>query len=157
MIYTNCEGIFFSLLCTWFHCYNMTLIFFQWFQNFRSKLNEICRQKFRTNPADDKPTAKFAQKAVELCWWMCVQDPPVHMCLTKKEPFNPALYKAYTKSGSEPDYFVWPALKLYRDGGVLSKGVAQFKWFICQIKAFAGARACPRMCVSFHFCMLLNH
>ena len=69
---------------------------------------------------------KYGQKAVELTWWMCVQEPPVHMVSTKGQ-FSPEFYRAYTKSGKVPDFFVWPPLKLHEGGGILSKGVVQYK------------------------------
>lgn len=80
-------------------------------------------------PAHMKSVDRFAESAVELTWWMCVQDPPVYLCPTDEngeQEFDNNLYKAYTKSGSRPDFFVWPALRLYKDGGVLMKGVVQY-------------------------------
>lgn len=69
----------------------------------------------------------YANKVVELTWWMCVQDPPIHMCASTIDRFNASLYRAYTKTGSDPDFFVWPALRLHKDGEVLSKGIVQYK------------------------------
>ncbi|KAH3833556.1 hypothetical protein DPMN_106868 [Dreissena polymorpha] len=75
-----------------------------------------------------KVVEKYGQTAVKLCWWMCLQDPPVYMCTTDdKDEFNVVFYRAYTKSGSQLDYIVWPALRLYKDGPLLYRGVAQFK------------------------------
>lgn len=56
---------------------------------------------------------------------MCVQDVPVFMVPTTT--FDPAVYRAYTQNGTQLDYYVWPALKLHKDGGLLMKGVVQFK------------------------------
>ncbi|XP_052281643.1 uncharacterized protein LOC127879079 isoform X3 [Dreissena polymorpha] len=92
------------------------------------------------------PTAKskeFINKCVELCWWMCIQERPVYIC-SIDDGENADFYRAYTKSGSQLDYIVWPALKLYKgdplsysgvetnlklykDGPLLYRGVAQFK------------------------------
>ena len=70
----------------------------------------------------------FAEKCVELTWWMSVQDPPIYMDDGKDVTLhNPDIYRAYTKSGTEIDYIVWPALLLYEGGAVLMKGVAQYK------------------------------
>ncbi|XP_060585554.1 uncharacterized protein LOC132741416 [Ruditapes philippinarum] len=79
-------------------------------------------------PAAPEAFTKYAQKAVELTWWMCVQDPPIFLCPpTEDEVFDKNLYKAYTKTGTKPQFFVWPALRLHEKGGVLIKGVVQFE------------------------------
>ncbi|XP_045187362.1 uncharacterized protein LOC123545122 [Mercenaria mercenaria] len=95
-------------------------------KNFRGKLNDICKKRLSNEPSDAGPAVRYARKAVELTWWMCVQDPPVYMCPTT-DNFDQNMYKAYTKSGSNPEFFVWPALRLHKDGVVLLKGVVQFK------------------------------
>lgn len=61
---------------------------------------------------------------------MAIQDPPV--CLDKKkrksgDAQNTQEYRAYTQSGKFIEYIVWPVLYLSEDGGVLCKGVAQFR------------------------------
>lgn len=68
----------------------------------------------------------YANRAIEITWWMCVQDPPVYMIPTSKEAFDPKLYEAYGKVSTQPDYFVWPALRYSQFGDVLSKGVVQY-------------------------------
>lgn len=90
-----------------------------------NNLQGICDSKNLNAPSKDGATARYAKRAVELTWWMCIQDPPVHM-VTSNTTFDPRLYKAYTKSGSKPEYFVWPPLKLYKEGDVLTKGVVQY-------------------------------
>lgn len=77
-------------------------------------------------PSKAGPMAKYAKKAIEVTWWMNVQIPPVYMCPTEGQ-FDPNLYRAYTKSGKDPVFFVWPALRLFEGGGVLVKGVVQFE------------------------------
>jgi hypothetical protein len=37
--------------------------------------------------------------------------------------FDRLAFKEFTKSGTKVDYLVWPALYLYKDGPLLSKGV----------------------------------
>lgn len=71
--------------------------------------------------------ARYADKAVELAWWMRVQDPPVYMVPSTSTSFDSNVYRGYTKTGTTPDFFVWPALRLYREGGILLKGVVQFR------------------------------
>ena len=62
---------------------------------------------------------------------MAVQSPPVHIHFEdknkKKIKFDNEKYKAYTKSGAEVDYVVWPPLYLHEGGSLLSKGIAQAK------------------------------
>lgn len=82
----------------------------------------------KTLPAKMSSVDHYSAKAVELTWWMCVQDPPVYMCSTDGSPGDyKNLYRAYTKSGNVVDFYVWPALRLYKDGGVLAKGVVQYQ------------------------------
>ncbi|XP_052281639.1 uncharacterized protein LOC127879078 isoform X2 [Dreissena polymorpha] len=58
----------------------------------------------------------FMNNCVELCWWMCIQERPVYMCNVDGDTlFNRDLYRTYTKSGTQLDYIVWPALTLYED------------------------------------------
>ena len=57
---------------------------------------------------------------------MCVQDPPVFIeAKTPKGAFNKDLYRAYTKSGQDYAFLVWPPLYLYKGGQLLGKGIAQ--------------------------------
>ncbi|XP_053400557.1 uncharacterized protein LOC128557315 [Mercenaria mercenaria] len=84
--------------------------------------DEFC--KVRAGIPREEKIVKYANKAVEVAWWMAVQDPPVYMCPTVTTDFDPNLYRAYTQSGKTPD---WPALRLHRQGGVLMKGVVQYK------------------------------
>ncbi|KAH3830594.1 uncharacterized protein LOC127877437 isoform X1 [Dreissena polymorpha] len=68
----------------------------------------------------------YIKKCVELCWMMCVQDPPAVLDWSAQEgAFNVDLYRAYTKSGSQLEFVVWPIIYLHEGGPVLLKGVAQ--------------------------------
>jgi hypothetical protein len=79
-------------------------------------------------PEKDGIGSSFARKAVEVTWWMCVQDPPVYMVPTSKEGFDPKLYNSYSKTSSnQPLYFVWPALRFSLNGEILQKGIVQYK------------------------------
>ncbi|KAJ8298053.1 hypothetical protein KUTeg_024584 [Tegillarca granosa] len=71
----------------------------------------------------------YIGQCVQLCWLMCVQDPPVYISwnLESGAKFSSDLYRHYTKTGYTVDYLVWPALRLHRDGPLLCKGVAQGK------------------------------
>ncbi|KAK3602855.1 hypothetical protein CHS0354_026415 [Potamilus streckersoni] len=74
----------------------------------------------------------YAEKSMEVCWWMCILEPPIAMEWVPDrlqgqpfQPFNRDLYSPFTKTGSHLEYTVWPVLLLYKHGPVLSKGVAQ--------------------------------
>lgn len=57
---------------------------------------------------------------------MCVQDPPVFIeANTPKGAFDKDVYRAYTKSGQDYAFLVWPPLYLYKGGQLLGKGIAQ--------------------------------
>ena len=78
----------------------------------------------------ENPTFKaFITKGIELCWLMCIQDPPMvlHFSGTVGNSFDETLFKAYTKAGKKIKYVVWPAVALYEGGQTLMKGVAQGK------------------------------
>ena len=87
---------------------------------------------------EDGPVYKYASKCVEVVWWMCVQDPPIELCDPNsdleshqsyhlKESVDPVKYRAYTKTGNTINYIVWPYLRLFKEGPILFKGVAQYK------------------------------
>lgn len=73
----------------------------------------------------------YVKKCVEICWAMCLHEPPVHIDLSSREgneqKFDTNTYKAYTKNGKLLDFVVWPPLYLHKNGPLLAKGVAQAK------------------------------
>ena len=72
-------------------------------------------------------TIEYANRCVEVCWLMAVQDPPVVFgrLPQKHKKFDTNAYRPYTSSGFETDYAVWPALYLHVNGPILCKGVVQ--------------------------------
>lgn len=73
-----------------------------------------------------KATAKYAEACAALCLYMCVQDPAVYIDSgMPKGKFDKDKYRAYTKSGDEYAFLVWPPLFLHKDGPMLGKGIAQ--------------------------------
>lgn len=73
-----------------------------------------------------KATAKYAESCAALCLYMCVQDPAVYIDSSMpKGKFDKDKYRAYTKSGDEYAFLVWPTLFLHKDGPMLGKGIAQ--------------------------------
>ena len=69
----------------------------------------------------------YVTKCVEICWFSCIQDPPLvfDSDLNHGDEFDDAIMKTYTKKGSEVDFIVWPVLKLCENGAILAKGVVQ--------------------------------
>ncbi|XP_062576345.1 myosin-9-like [Saccostrea cucullata] len=75
-----------------------------------------------------KATTKYAEACAVLCWFMCVQDPPVYMDPSVPTGnFDTDKYRAYTKTGKDYKFLVWPPLYLHKDGPMLGKGIAQGK------------------------------
>uniref|UniRef100_A0A8W8KUD0 Mitochondria-eating protein n=1 Tax=Magallana gigas TaxID=29159 RepID=A0A8W8KUD0_MAGGI len=74
-------------------------------------------------------TAHFAERCVELCWFMQTTQPPIHLSahIPDDGMMDADIFKAYMKSGTEIDYIVWPVMHLYENGPVLNKGIAQPK------------------------------
>lgn len=73
-----------------------------------------------------KATAKYAEACATLCLYMCVQDPAVYIDSdVPKGKFDKDKYRAYTKSGEEYAFLVWPPLFLHKEGPMLGKGIAQ--------------------------------
>uniref|UniRef100_A0A8W8KRG9 Mitochondria-eating protein n=1 Tax=Magallana gigas TaxID=29159 RepID=A0A8W8KRG9_MAGGI len=72
-------------------------------------------------------TTHFAERCVELCWFMHITQPPIHLsaCIPEKRKMNNDIFKAYMKSGTVIDYIVWPVMYLHENGPLLTKGIAQ--------------------------------
>ncbi|XP_060569583.1 myosin-9-like [Ruditapes philippinarum] len=69
----------------------------------------------------------YIQKCAEICWLMALHDPPLLMKMDVKqgEKFDTNIYTVYSQSGQSIDFLVWPPLYNGKDGGLLSKGVAE--------------------------------
>ncbi|XP_069131552.1 uncharacterized protein [Argopecten irradians] len=72
-------------------------------------------------------TSKFAKTCVNLCWYMRIQNPPMHIDTEIKEgdQINKDFYKNYTQKGERVGFLVWPALFLHKGGPLLCKGIVQ--------------------------------
>lgn len=65
----------------------------------------------------------YVDKVVELVWLMVVQDPPMSICWQKEgEQMDKKTYKYYEKRGEVVRLTVWPAVLLYENGPLVSKG-----------------------------------
>ncbi|XP_033743552.1 uncharacterized protein LOC117329634 [Pecten maximus] len=69
----------------------------------------------------------FFKKCIELCWLMCLQNPPVVIGedAAVSGTFNAERYKPYTNTGTIVSYNVWPPLLHHQNGALLVKGVVQ--------------------------------
>ncbi|XP_063413433.1 uncharacterized protein LOC134695889 [Mytilus trossulus] len=69
----------------------------------------------------------YIENCVNLCYYITVQDPPMVIDFVPGHIFDKQSWKEYTRSGTEVEYVVWPALYLYKGGPIMSKGVVQPK------------------------------
>ncbi|KAK3607028.1 hypothetical protein CHS0354_020458 [Potamilus streckersoni] len=46
----------------------------------------------------------YAKATVEVVWWMCVKNPPIHLEYAESGPFHSDFYRSYTKSGQFVDF-----------------------------------------------------
>lgn len=69
----------------------------------------------------------FAEKCVEMCWYMAIQTPPMALMFDMRHmhPFDEKYYKKYMTSGDRYDFLVWPCTLLHKDGPIVAKGIAE--------------------------------
>lgn len=89
-----------------------------------------CIMVFQTSSSPQfAKTTHFAERCVELCWFMQTTRPPIHLSahIPDDGRMNYDIFRGYIQSGTEVDYIVWPVVYLYENGPVLNKGIAQPK------------------------------
>ncbi|CAG2209779.1 unnamed protein product [Mytilus edulis] len=69
----------------------------------------------------------YIENCVNLCYYAAVQDPPMVIDFVPGKIFDKQSWKEYSRSGTEVEYVVWPALYLYKGGPIMTKGVVQPK------------------------------
>ncbi|KAK3602838.1 hypothetical protein CHS0354_026396 [Potamilus streckersoni] len=69
----------------------------------------------------------YVNRCVELCWFMCMQEPPMYMEWCSNGDHNSGDFRSYTRSGSTVDFCVWPCVRQYEKGPLMAKGVAQMQ------------------------------
>lgn len=76
---------------------------------------------------DGEALTQFANKCVEISWYMNIQDPPMafHSVVNRGAVFDKNYFRFFSTRGTTVDFVVWPALLFHDDGGVATKGVAQ--------------------------------
>ncbi|KAL3863843.1 hypothetical protein ACJMK2_005571 [Sinanodonta woodiana] len=69
----------------------------------------------------------FSRGCVEVCWFMCMQEPPMIFVgkVEQNSPLDTKSFRCYSRPGDKVDYLVWPALLLHERGPVVVKGVVQ--------------------------------
>ncbi|XP_052808188.1 uncharacterized protein LOC128237043 [Mya arenaria] len=73
----------------------------------------------------------FIEQCVELCWYMCMQTPPLFIGFSDNMKQDIAVdktkYEIASGKGAKVDFVLWPPLYGQKDGDVISKGVIQTK------------------------------
>ncbi|KAK3586891.1 hypothetical protein CHS0354_017688 [Potamilus streckersoni] len=70
----------------------------------------------------DKITT-YAKKCFQMCFWLCIQDPPLHVKLSKESELDRNCYKHIKRKVRKKEIVVWPPLYLYKDGPLIAKGI----------------------------------
>ncbi|KAL5011704.1 hypothetical protein ScPMuIL_010255 [Solemya velum] len=88
-------------------------------------INECLPQIYKRNISPK--IQQYSERCAELTWYMVVQDPPIEMYVLDEGHVDTDYFRFYTMSGTQVQYCVWPALRLYKHGQALLKGVLQAK------------------------------
>ncbi|KAK3602837.1 hypothetical protein CHS0354_026393 [Potamilus streckersoni] len=76
----------------------------------------------------DNKVTDYLDRCIEVTWMMCIQNPPI--TLTVCEPgttLDTEIFQPYGNSGTVVRYCVWPAVRLSKNGQLITKGSAQTK------------------------------
>lgn len=68
---------------------------------------------------------KFVDRCVELMWMFAIHDPPLQLEWAREGELMSSNLESYTTRGNRVGFNVWPTLRQFRNGPVLSKGVVQ--------------------------------
>ncbi|XP_045206729.2 uncharacterized protein LOC123558969 [Mercenaria mercenaria] len=100
-------------------------------QNFFKTHLPLLQQKYSIpgDPVPSKNLLKFVSKCVEVTWFACIHDPSLVLGFNFEPKRVEELNQAVTsfkpdQKGRRLQYIVWPPLRLYKDGPIISKGVA---------------------------------
>ncbi|KAH3834030.1 hypothetical protein DPMN_107348 [Dreissena polymorpha] len=73
----------------------------------------------------------YIERSVELCWYMCLQTPPMHIGFADNDKQDIAVdktkYEIGSGKGTKVDFVLWPPLYDEKDGNIVMKGVIQTK------------------------------
>ena len=88
------------------------------FQAFKQK-----DERFNKTSKVDYRIDKYLDKCIQLCWLMCVHDPPMILTEVKVgETFPTDHFTYYEKNGTRVKVCVWPALLAFEGGPLIRKG-----------------------------------
>ncbi|XP_062613486.1 uncharacterized protein LOC134275231 isoform X1 [Saccostrea cucullata] len=86
----------------------------------QQKLSELLPDE---KTRQDERVVTYVSKCVELCWYMCMQDPPMELVFPQKgDTMDKNLFSHHGRKGKVVDICVWAALLLHREGPVVCKG-----------------------------------
>ncbi|XP_062601177.1 uncharacterized protein LOC134262871 [Saccostrea cucullata] len=86
----------------------------------QQKLSELLPDE---KTRQDERVVTYVSKCVELCWYMCMQDPPMELVFPQKgETMDKNLFSHHGRKGKVVDICVWAALLLHKEGPVVCKG-----------------------------------
>ncbi|XP_061165407.1 uncharacterized protein LOC133174327 [Saccostrea echinata] len=72
---------------------------------------------------EDLRTLTYVRKCVELCWYMCMQDPPMVIISPERgQEIDKGLFSLHGRRGKTVEVCVWPALLLHDSGPLVCKG-----------------------------------
>ncbi|XP_062574366.1 ESF1 homolog [Saccostrea cucullata] len=72
---------------------------------------------------EDLRTLTYVRKCVELCWYMCMQDPPMVIISPERgQEIDKGLFSLHGRRGKTVEVCVWPALLLHDGGPLVCKG-----------------------------------
>lgn len=81
----------------------------------------------KENFTNNTSMQKYLDRCTEYCWIMAIQDPPMMLDFgpAQNEEFDKEVFRCYTRNGENVEFVVWPAVFLYKDGPLVTKGVLQ--------------------------------
>lgn len=90
----------------------------------KSILLQLAKKENFTN---NTSMQKYLDRCTEYCWIMAIQDPPMMLDFSpaQNEEFDKEIFRCYTRNGENVEFVVWPAVFLYKDGPLVTKGVLQ--------------------------------
>lgn len=90
----------------------------------KSILLQLAKKENFTN---NTSMQKYLDRCTEYCWIMAIQDPPMMLDFSpaQNEEFDKDIFRCYTRNGENVEFVVWPAVFLYKDGPLVTKGVLQ--------------------------------
>ncbi|XP_061185378.1 uncharacterized protein LOC133193446 isoform X2 [Saccostrea echinata] len=81
------------------------------------------RQFLNSYPGIMEKIESYVNLAVELCWLMCAQTPPMQLLFARRnDKVDKTYFRCMGHSGDKVDICIWPAVLLHDGGPVVMKG-----------------------------------